>query len=63
MFTLAEKTGWPEDYILWRLPLQRAIAYQHCALWQSGAWTVSPGLPPEAQFEALGNFEIDQSDE
>jgi hypothetical protein len=63
VFTLAEKTGWPEQHILWELPLHRAIAYQHCALWQSGAWTVRPGLAPEAQYEALGNFEIDSSDE
>jgi len=62
VFTLAEKTGWPEAFILWELPLWRALAYQHCALWQSGAWTVAPALPAEAQVDALLNLEIDDDE-
>lgn len=63
MFTLAEKTAWTEHYILWELPLHRAVAYQHCALWQSGAWTVRPGPAPEAQYAVLESFEIEETDE
>lgn len=37
---LAEKTGWTEDFLLWELPLSRALQYYHCALRASGAWTV-----------------------
>jgi len=49
---IAEKTGWPEHFILWELPLHRALAYQHCALWSGGAWTVEPAPPAELQLEA-----------
>jgi len=63
VFTLAEKTGWPEAFILWELPLWRALAYQHCALWASGAWTVSPAPPPQAQIEALSTLEIDDDEQ
>ncbi len=59
MFTLAEKTGWSEQFILWELPLHRAIAYQHCALWQSGAWTVAPGPTPQLQLDALASYDIE----
>ena len=58
MFTLARETGWPEHFILWELPLWRALAYQHCALWQAGAWTVAPSPPPETQLDALASLEI-----
>lgn len=44
---LAEKTGWTEHFLLWELPLSRALQYYHCALRASGAWTVpaSQGAP------------------
>lgn len=29
-----------EEWILWGLPLSRALHYYHCALRRSGAWTV-----------------------
>jgi hypothetical protein len=62
---IAEKTGWREDFILWELPLHRALAYQHCALWSGGAWTVEPQATPEAQLDAsLTSFPIiDDEDE
>ncbi|MBE2180218.1 MAG: hypothetical protein IAE97_07075 [Chthoniobacterales bacterium] len=59
MFTLAEKTGWSEEFILWELPLWRALAYQHCAMWEAGAWTIKPAPPPEQQLDALASMEID----
>ena len=43
MFTLARETGWPEAFLLWKLPLPRALQYYHCALRASLAWTVAPG--------------------
>ena len=62
MFTLAEKTGWPEAFILWELPLWRALAYQHCALWQSGAWTVAPSAPVEEQVAKLTALQIEDDE-
>lgn len=43
MFTLARETGWTESFLLWELPLPRALQYYHCALRASLAWTVAPG--------------------
>jgi hypothetical protein len=40
---LARETGWPEDYIIWQLPLSRLLQYQHCALRANDVWTVPPG--------------------
>jgi len=62
VFTLAEKTGWSEEFILWELPLWRALAYQHAALWQSGAWTVAPSPPVEDQFAELTALQIDDDE-
>lgn len=42
MFLLAKTTGWPEQFLLWELPLTRALAYQHAAMRAEGVWTVSP---------------------
>jgi hypothetical protein len=53
VFTLARETGWPEHYILWELPLHRALAYQHAALRSHGVWTVTPSAPPENDLAAI----------
>lgn len=37
---LAKETGWPERFILWELPLSRALGYYHASLRAAGAWTV-----------------------
>lgn len=29
-----------EEWVLWELPLSRALAYQHCCLRGNGQWTV-----------------------
>jgi len=42
LFTLARETGWSEHFILWELPLPRAMQYYHAALRASLAWTVAP---------------------
>lgn len=39
---LAKFTGWTERFILWELPLTRALNYQHAALRGEGLWTVKP---------------------
>ena len=53
MFTLARETGWPEAFILWELPLPRALQYYHCALRASLAWTVTPSEPVLDQLKRL----------
>jgi len=47
VFSLAKDTGWSESFILWELPLVRALEYQHAILWGNGAWTV----PAEERLE------------
>lgn len=42
LFTLARETHWPESFLLWELPLSRALQYHHCALRATLAWTVAP---------------------
>lgn len=41
MFMLAAATGWNEHFILWELPLERLIAYEHAHLRSKDIWTVS----------------------
>lgn len=53
VFTLARETGWSEHYILWELPLHRALAYQHAALRSHGVWTVTPSAPTEHDLAAI----------
>lgn len=53
VFTLAKETGWPEHFILWELPLARALAYQHAALRAHGVWTVKPVPPAETALAAI----------
>lgn len=53
VFALARETGWTEHFILWELPLHRALAYQHAALRAHGVWTVSPSAPVEHDLSAL----------
>jgi hypothetical protein len=62
VFTLAKETGWQESFILWELPLWRALAYQHCALWQSGAWTIAPSPAPEIQAQNHRSLEIEDDE-
>lgn len=52
-FTLARETGWSEHFVLWRLPLARALQYYHCALRSVLAWTVKPGPPLASQVARL----------
>ena len=67
VFTLARETGWPESFLVWRLPLPRALQYYHCALRASLAWTVPPSEPATnrlARLEALAaSLAVDEDDE
>lgn len=38
---LASATGWTEHFILWDLPLERLLAYEHANLRSKDVWTVS----------------------
>jgi hypothetical protein len=53
VFTLARETGWPEQFIVWELPLARLLQYQHCALRAHDAWTVSVAPSAAHQLDAL----------
>jgi len=53
VFTLASQTGWSEDFIVWELPFDRAVQYQHAALYANGAWTVPAGQNNRNAFNDL----------
>ena len=42
MYGIARDTGWPEEFILWQLPLARGLQYYHCALQSANLWTLEP---------------------
>jgi len=42
VYTLARDTGWSEEYIIWDLPIVRALQYYHCALQNANLWTLEP---------------------
>ena len=42
VYAIAKDTGWSEEYILWSLPLARALQYYHCALQAADLWTLEP---------------------
>ena len=56
MYTIAKDTGWNEDFIIWRLPMARALQYYHCALQAANLWTLEP--PTEASIQALAPDEL-----
>ena len=56
MYTIAKDTGWSEDFIIWRLPMARALQYYHCALQAANLWTLEP--PTEASIQALAPDEL-----
>jgi hypothetical protein len=52
-FTLAKETGWSEFFILWQLPMSRALQYYHAALWGNGSWTVPLKKSPISELDLL----------
>jgi len=67
VFTLARETGWPEAFVVWELPLPRALQYYHCALRSSLAWTIAPAEPALEQLHRLeslaASMNVDAEDE
>jgi hypothetical protein len=58
VFTLARETSWPESFLLWELPLPRALQYYHCALRSALAWTVAPGPGAIEQLQRLESLAV-----
>ena len=56
MFTIAKDTGWSEEFIIWRLPMARALQYYHCSLQAANLWTLEP--PTEETMQALAPDEL-----
>jgi hypothetical protein len=66
VFALARETGWSRNFILWELPLDEVLQYNHCALRALGCWTVEPMPDAQAQIErleAVVAHEIDEEGE
>jgi hypothetical protein len=36
LFSLAEKTGWTIDYMLWEIPLSAMAQASHALMWMAG---------------------------
>ena len=53
VYAVASNTGWAEDFILWTLPLSRALQYWHAWLYSQGVWTVPKRPPAAAEFNAV----------
>lgn len=51
VYTIARDTGWDEDYIIYRLPMARAMQYYHCALQMANLWTLE--IPTEESIAAV----------
>lgn len=60
---MAKETGWSEHYILWELPLARALAYQHCALRAAGVWTVPVKAAPKDELAELLTLAAEQEND
>jgi hypothetical protein len=55
---LAKETGWSEQFLLWELPMSRALQYYHAALWSNGQWTIEPRESVASELEKLFSFDI-----
>jgi hypothetical protein len=56
VFALARETGWSRDFILWELPLDEVLQYNHSALRAANCWTVPPMLTATVQLARLEAF-------
>lgn len=57
MVVIANRTGWDEDYIRWRLPLARGFPYYHAARLLDGEecrWPKRGGTEGARQAEEVG---------
>jgi hypothetical protein len=53
---LATHTGWTERFILWELPLERLVAYEHSFLRSKDVWTVRHAPITPQKLEAVAGF-------
>jgi hypothetical protein len=53
---LATATGWTEHFILWELPLERLLAYEHANLRSKDVWTVSRNLVTQTALPSMAAF-------
>lgn len=63
VLVLAEKTGWTEQFLVWDLPLVRALEYYHAALWGNGVWTVRHERTAAQQLAMLTEYVDDSEDD
>lgn len=63
ILALADKTGWNERFILWELPLCRALEYYHAVLWSNGAWTVRHEKTAAEQLAMLLGVDVEDDEE
>lgn len=56
VYTVAKETGWPERFIVWELPIVRALEYYHAALWSNGVWTVRNDQSAADELQGLLSF-------
>jgi hypothetical protein len=53
VFAVSSNTGWAESFIMWDLPLSRALQYWHAWLYSQGVWTVAKRPPAAAEYDAV----------
>lgn len=56
VFTLAEKTGWPIEYILWKLPLSLSSQAMHTFLWSDGIKVRRRNFIKTKEIDGLANL-------
>ncbi len=56
VYTIAKDTGWSENFIVWKLPMARALQYYHCALQAANLWTLEP--PTEESIQSFAPDEL-----
>ena len=60
-YLLASKLGIPEEQTLWKLPLAKAIAYQHCICTENGVDTFRDALPDNLNLSAIQSEILNRS--
>ncbi len=53
VFAISSNTGWAESFILWKLPLSRALQYWHAWLYANGIWTIPKQPAATTEFDRL----------
>jgi len=56
VFTLAKKTGWSIDYIMWQVPLKLMTQARHTFLWAEGVNCRSKGSFNQEEMKSIEKF-------